>query len=113
MTVIDAAVHREWIVGMGRRTAAARVAHLFCELFKRLEVAGLTKADSYNLPINQEQLSDALGLSLVHTNRILSTLRKKAAMTFSGQTVTILDWNYLARLAEFDPSYMSLWQEPR
>jgi CRP-like cAMP-binding protein len=113
MTLIDAAVHREWIVGMGRRTATARIAHLFCELCARLDPVGLVKEHSYQLPVSQQQLSDALGLSLVHTNRMLASLRKNGLLTFADQTVTIRDWAGLMHLAQFDPSYLCLRLEPR
>jgi CRP-like cAMP-binding protein len=112
-TLIDAAIHREWIIGMGRRSAQGRIAHLFCELFVRLKVAGRTKDNGFALPITQTELSDALGISLVHTNRTISMLRKKKLATFANGTVTIENWKALAELAEFDPTYLHLESEPR
>ncbi|MEA3071404.1 MAG: hypothetical protein QOD29_2850, partial [Alphaproteobacteria bacterium] len=64
-TLIDAAIFREWMVGMGRRDAPARIAHLLCELFVKLRAVGLTKDHSCHFPITQSVLGDALGLSTV------------------------------------------------
>lgn len=107
-TLIDAAIHREWIVGLGRRTAIAKLGHLICELFVRLSVVGATKGHSFQVPITQEELADCLGLSIVHLNRSLKELRAKGLLTWQATAVTIEDWPKLKELAEFDPSYLSL-----
>lgn len=112
-TLIDAAIHREWIANTGRRTALERTAHLFCELFKRMEVIGRTEAMSFKLPLTQAELGDALGLSFVHVNRVVQALRAQGLVTWEGRVLTILDWDRLTALAEFDPTYLHLWPEPR
>jgi CRP-like cAMP-binding protein len=83
-TLVEGAIHREWTVAMGRRSAKARLAHLVCELFVRL-----------------------------HLNRTLQDLRRLGVISWSGQKVTIEDWNRLSEIAEFDPTYLSLQNEPR
>src|SRR5262245_33004851 len=70
------AIEREFIVSLGRRSAAERMGHLFCELHVRLDAVGLVKDFSYDLPLTQADLGDALGLSTVHVNRSLQDLRK-------------------------------------
>jgi CRP-like cAMP-binding protein len=107
-TLIDAAIYREWIISLGRRSAFSRLAHLFCELFVRLRAVGLTETFEYALPVTQSDLSDAMGISLVHTNRTLAQLRRKRLVTFANRMVTIHDWNALQRAAEFDPAYLHL-----
>ena len=107
-TLIDASVFRQWIVSIGRRSVTARLAHLFCELYLRFKMVGLAKDMSYPLPATQTDLSDVLGLSLVHTNRTCAKLRSEGLATFSRQTVTIHDWDKLQRLAEFNPEYLRL-----
>jgi CRP-like cAMP-binding protein len=107
-TLIDAGIFRQWIISIGRRSPAARLAHLFCELFLRFQVVGLTKDYSYPLPVTQTDLSDVLGLSLVHTNRTCAALREEGLATFSQRRVTIHDWESLQRLAEFNPQYLHL-----
>ena len=85
----------------------ARLAHLFCELYLRFKMVGLANDMSYPLPATQTDLSDVLGLSLVHTNRC-AKLRSEGLATFSRQTVTIHDWDKLQRVAEFNPEYLHL-----
>lgn len=112
-TVIDAAIHRAWIVAMGRRSAISHVAHLFCEIFLRLEAVGLTDRYSFYFPLNQAQLADMQGRSIVHVNRTLHFLRSKEIMTWRDSVVAIHDWAGLEAIAEFDPTYLSLQIEPR
>ncbi len=113
MTLIDAAMHREWMVAMGRRSALEQLAHLVCELYVRLGIAGLVTNDQFIFPVTQSDLGDALGLSAVHVNRVLQQLRAGNLITWQGQLVHILDWPGLQRLAEFDPRYLHLNNEPR
>lgn len=114
MTLLDSAIHREWIVAMGRRSALEQLAHLLCEIVTRLSVVGLGDSDrAVILPINQTELGDTLGLSTVHVNRTLQQLRAEQLITWQGQTVRILDWDRLARIAQFDPTYLHLDPEPR
>ncbi|KQW80755.1 Crp/Fnr family transcriptional regulator [Brevundimonas sp. Root1279] len=111
-TVIDAAIHRQWITCMGRRTASSHMAHLLCELYKRLEAVGLAGACVMELPLTQAVLGDVLGLSTVHVNRLISELRTLQILTWSQGRVEILAWDRLAELAEFDPTYLRLQCEP-
>ena len=112
-TLVDAATHREWIVGMGRRSALEQLAHLVCELFVRLEVLGQVEGGSFDLPLTQTDLGDALGLSLVHINRTVRELREAELVTWRGSRVTIHNWTKLASLAQFDPTYLHLNREGR
>jgi CRP-like cAMP-binding protein len=107
-TLIDAAIQREWIIGMGRRTALGRVAHLLCELFLRLEAAGLTEHNACRLPVTQVELGDAVGLSSVHVNRVVQQLRAEGLITWRGDTLAFEDWQRLAAVAEFEPAYLYL-----
>jgi len=108
--LIESSILRERIVSLGQRSAASRMAHLLCELALRLKVAGLAKDNSFDLPITQAQIGDALGVSNVHINRVLQELRRKNLLTLKGGTVTIHDWHGLAEKGEFDPSYLYLPQ---
>jgi CRP-like cAMP-binding protein len=107
-TLIDAAIHRQWLVAMGARQAFGHMAHLFCELFLKLRAVGLTVGFGFPLAITQEQMGDALGLSVVHTNRTLKELREADLLTWHGREVTIMDWPGLQRAADFDATYLSL-----
>jgi CRP-like cAMP-binding protein len=112
-TNLDASIHRAWVLSLGRRTALARLAHLFCELKLRFEVVGMGEADGYALDLTQADLSECLGLSLVHVNRTLRELRGTGFADFRYGRVTIADFAALARLAEFDPDYLGLEKMPR
>ncbi|MCJ2069194.1 Crp/Fnr family transcriptional regulator [Methylobacterium sp. J-030] len=105
-TLIDAAIYREWIVGMGRKEALPRMAHLLCEVFLRMQAVGLTTQHSCSLPITQTDMSDALGLTSVHVNRVLQDLRRQELIALEHRTLTILDWSRLEAVAEFDPTYL-------
>jgi CRP-like cAMP-binding protein len=107
-TLIDGAVFREWIANVGRRDAKARTAHLLCEFAIRQERAGLATRNRYDLPLTQEQLADALGLTPVHVNRTLKALEKARLIAREKRTVTITDWDAVRKVGDFDPSYLFL-----
>jgi CRP-like cAMP-binding protein len=105
---IDAAIHREWMISMGRRDAYAQIAHLLCELLLRLRPVGLADGNSYELPATQQELGDAFGLSTVHVNRMLQKLRADNLITLRGKVLTILDPERLMQAAGFDPRYLEV-----
>lgn len=111
-TIIDAAVHRQWLVAMGRRSGLGHLAHLLCEMFLRLQVIGHVRGMSFDLPLTQSVLGDVLGLSTVHVNRLISQLRAEGLVSWSHSQVEILDWDRLAAVAEFDPTYLRLHSAP-
>ena len=111
-TMLDASIHREWILSIGRRSAIGRIAHLICELDARLDLVGLTAENRFRLPITQIDISDATGLTPVHVNRVLRDLREQGAMSFRGGEVHILDRPLLLSIAEFDPGYLYLERVP-
>jgi CRP-like cAMP-binding protein len=108
MTNLDASITREWTLSLGKRTARARLANLFCELYVRLEIAGQTDGFSYEFPLTQTELSECLGLTSVHVNRTLQELRRLQLIQVAAKRVTILDFGALQAVAEFDPAYLYL-----
>ncbi|SMC39213.1 Crp/Fnr family transcriptional regulator [Rhizobium sp. RU36D] len=112
-TVIDGAIHREWIVAMGRRSKKAHLAHLICELYMRLSVVRLVTDQSFYFPLSQAVVADALGLSVVHVNKTLQKLRSDNVVTWTDRTITVLNWEKLTEIAQFDPTYLHLSMEPR
>src|SRR5687768_8880993 len=112
-TLLDAAIHREKILTVGRRSAVARLAHLFCELAVRLGIVGKADETGYRLDLTQTDLADVTGLTAIHVNRMLKKLRDGGLMTFRGGEVVIHDWEGLQRIAEFDPAYLFLERRPR
>ena len=112
-TLMDSAIQRERILSVGRRPALARIAHLLCELYIRLDLVGLAEEMSYALPFTQADLADSTGLTSVHVNRMLRELREQGLLTFRGGRVIIHDWERLRSVAEFDPIYLHLEHIPR
>lgn len=112
-TNLDAAIYREWTVSLGRRSALQRMAHLFCEMLVRLEVAGLTDGLSYEFPLTQHELGECLGLTGVHVNRTLQELRRRALIELEARRATILDLEALTGLGDFDPGYLYLERNVR
>jgi CRP-like cAMP-binding protein len=107
-TLIDAGIFRAWMVGMGRRSAYEQVAHLFCEMYLKLQAVGLAEGYRCPMPITQVDMADALGLTSVHVNRVLKEMRGKALITLRSNTLVIEAWDELLRAAEFDPTYLHL-----
>ncbi|WP_425229514.1 Crp/Fnr family transcriptional regulator [Sphingomonas sp.] len=105
-TLLDAAIHREWIFRLGRLGAEGRVAHLFCEMNARLEMVELAADGRFSLPATQADLAEACGITGVHVNRVLRLMRERELATFRAGEVRILDRKRLAALAEFDPIYL-------
>jgi CRP-like cAMP-binding protein len=112
-TNLDAAIHRERMLSLGARSAIGRMAHLFCELYVRLEIAGLTEGQSYGFPLTQEELAECHGLTSVHVNRTLQELRRRGAIRLEDRRLEILDLAQLQTIAEFDPAYLYLEKKPR
>jgi CRP-like cAMP-binding protein len=109
-TLIDASIFREWVMNVGRRDARQRIAHLLCEFAKRLEIAGLGNTSGYQLPMTQEQLADATGLTPVHVNRSLKGLEADGLIVREKRYVGIPDWGRLRDLSGFNDLYLHLDQ---
>lgn len=107
-TLVDGAVHRAWLTTLGRMEAPQRLAHFLCELRDRLASVGLAEGNSYVLPMTQEELGDAFGLSTVHVNRSLKTLRDEGLITSKGRHLRIEDWEALRQAGQYDPGYLHL-----
>ena len=105
-TLVDGSIFREWVVNVGRRDAKQRIAHLICEQALRMQAAGLGEPERFNFPLTQDQLGDAVGLTPVHTNRSLQTLRKARLIDYGTGWIEILDWPGLQLVGQFDELYL-------
>lgn len=110
-TLVDASIQREWTANLGRRSARVRTAHLLCEIGMRIELAGLGRRQRYELPMTQEELADALGLTSVHVNRTLMALNKDGLLHRSRDSIFVHDWRGLAREGDFSPDYLHVQRE--
>lgn len=109
-TLIDASIFREWLLNVGQRDARARLAHLFCEFSRRLETAGLSQDGRYELPMTQEQLADATGMTSVHVNRTMKALEREGLIEREKRFVRIPNWEQLRDVAGFSELYLHLDQ---
>lgn len=107
-TLVDASIAREWMTSVGRRDAYTRIAHLLCEFALRLERAGLGQRNDYELPMTQEQLADATGLTSVHVNRTLRAMDESGFVVREKRSVKIIDWERLAEAGDFTSDYLHL-----
>ena len=105
-TMLDRAICERWLTNIGRLPAHARIAHLLCELFTRLQAIGRADHGSFELPLTQTDIGDAMGLSTVHVNRTLQQLRAEGLITLHSNVLVVRDWRRLRAAAEFDPSYL-------
>ena len=112
-TLVDEAVLRAWVVNIGRRDAYEAIGHLMCELYLRMHNVGLTTDHSYELPLTQEELGDALGLTPVHVNRILQRMRADGLISLDRGALTIHDYRRLEKASGFNPNYLHIAERAR
>jgi CRP-like cAMP-binding protein len=105
-TLIDAAMFREWIVNVGQRPAPARLANVIVELRERLRAIGKVTGNSFDMPLTQEQIGEALGITGVHANRVIKQMRQDGILELSRGRVTVFDEFRLMELADFDNRYL-------
>ncbi|UGX99189.1 Crp/Fnr family transcriptional regulator [Bradyrhizobium barranii subsp. barranii] len=105
-TLIDSAMFREWIVNVGQRPAPARLAHVMIELRERLRVIERLDGNSFEMPLTQEQIGEALGITAVHANRVIKQLRQEGIVELHRGRVTVLDERKFLELADFDGRYL-------
>jgi CRP-like cAMP-binding protein len=106
-SLVEASILREWVVNIGRRDARAKIAHVLCEFAVRLEARGLVSS-GFQLPMTQEQLADASGVTPVHVNRVLKGLEADGLITLDRGTIKFVDWRALQAAGDFNPRYLHL-----
>ena len=106
LILVEASLLREWVVNVGRRDARARVAHILCEFAVRLEHRGLTTDHGFELPLTQEQLADATGLTSVHVNRVLRSLENECLIKRKRRQIHFSDWRALEDAGDFSRRYL-------
>lgn len=111
-TTVETSIAAKWVSNVGRREARSRMAHLFCEIGIRTERAGIGTRNDFPLPMTQNQLGDALGLTPVHVNRTLQTLRQDGLVATENRRVHVARWKELADVAEFDPRFLLMTERP-
>ena len=107
-TLVDEATLRQWVVNVGRRDAYQRIAHILCEMYVRMRLVGLVEDNRLELPLTQEDLADATGMSAVHTNRTLQRLRNESLIEVRSGQLHVLDVAALQKSGGFDPNYLHI-----
>lgn len=102
--LVDAAIFREWVANIGRRSAFERLSHLLCEMYTTQEAVGLAQDHRCDLPVTQVDLADATGLTSVRVNRTLKEMKGKDLITTGDRGVSINNWQGLTAAAGFDPA---------
>lgn len=106
--LVEASIFREWVLNVGRRDARTRMAHVLCELGIRLHALGLADEYGYQLPMTQDELADAVGLTTVHVNRTLKALEADGLITRDRRSITFPDWKRLREAGDFNARYLHL-----
>jgi len=107
-TLVDASIFREWTVNVGRRDSRSRIAHLLCEFAYRLSALQLDRDGTYELPMTQEQLADATGLTSVHVNRVLQGLLREGLIERDRRMIRFVSWEGMRDVADFNPRYLHM-----
>lgn len=105
-TLVEASIFREWVLNIGRRDARSRIAHLLCEFAYRMSAQGLSPSGIYELPMTQEQLADATGLTPVHVNRVLQALQRDGLMERDRRIIRFVNWDRMREVADFNARYL-------
>ncbi len=108
--LVDASIFREWVMNVGRRDARSRIAHLLCEFATRMDLLGLGDGKHYELPMTQEQIGDATGLTGVHVNRTLKLLAEDGLVHREKRFLSFSDWDRIRAVADFSALYLHLDQ---
>ena len=111
--LIEASIFREWTLNVGRRDARSRIAHLLCEFAYRLTAYGVQPSGTYELPMPQEQLADATGLTAVHVNRVLQALQREGLIDRDRRMVRFPSWERMRDVADFNPRYLHTREHSR
>lgn len=105
-TLIEASIFREWALNIGRRDARSRIAHLLCEFAYRMSALGLSNSGLYELPMTQEQLADATGLTSVHVNRVLQAMQRDGLIVRDRRMVRFVSWDRIREVGDFNARYL-------
>jgi CRP-like cAMP-binding protein len=111
--LVSGAIFRELAASLGRRDARSRIAHFLCEFGVRSELAGLGSRSAFELPMTQDHIADAMGLTPIHVNRSLRHLDTEGLIVRASRSVTIPDFGALAEAGDFSTDYLHIAPQQR
>lgn len=105
-TLLDAAIHREWIMKQGQLRAEGRAAHFFAEVWERLAMVDLAEEDGFFAPLKQLDIANICGTTAIHMNRVLRDLREGGVADFRRGLMRAPDRARLYRHGRFKRDYL-------
>ncbi|RCW71427.1 Crp/Fnr family transcriptional regulator [Pseudorhodoferax soli] len=108
LTLLDAAMHRQWVIRLASLSALQRVAHFLCEMNAKLLAIGQSDGQRFLLPMTQTDVGEVCGLTNVHVSRVLRQLREMELCSWRGAQVVVHDPVRLAAAGLFAPDYLYL-----
>ncbi len=97
-------------VSLGARTAEERILHFYLELWCRLMLVGEASSDGFHMRMTQEQVGNALGLSVVHVNKKLKALCREGILEIDGRMISVPDVRTAIRRADFDAAFLDTFR---
>lgn len=110
---VSASLHEAYLLDhvtrLGRLTAYERLCHMLLEIYDRLNLAGMADQGRFALPLTQEMLADAMGLSTVHVNRTLQQLRRENLLELRGGLAVLMDIEAMKAVCDYIPPKPARW----
>ena len=106
--LVNESIDRDWLANIGGRRAEQRLAHLFCEWHARLRMIGLAGEDGCEFALTQTNIGDVLGVTSVHVNRSLHSLRANNLIELQGKKLTLVNLEHLKKFCGFRPQYLHI-----
>jgi CRP-like cAMP-binding protein len=105
-TLLDAAIHREWVMKLEQLTTARRLAHVFAEIWRRMQMVGLGDDGGFDTPLTQAHLAEMSGATAIHVNRAIREMREANIADVRRGRIEIPDRAALEDFAKFEPDYL-------
>ncbi|GHB34164.1 Crp/Fnr family transcriptional regulator [Salinicola rhizosphaerae] len=106
--MVDESIAREWLINQAGRSAEERIAHLFCELLVRSRASGLADDNVFQFPMSQTKIGEAMGMTSVHANRVMQSLRRRGLIETGRKSIRILNWPAIQAFSGFTDDYLHL-----
>lgn len=90
------------MAALGQRSAEERIAYLFLHLTRRIAARNVIREHRYRLPLRQQHIADAVGLTSVHVSRVIGLFRDQGLIEFSGGVLQVLNPPELERIGAMD-----------
>jgi CRP-like cAMP-binding protein len=103
---------RERLADVARRSARERVANLLLELSLRAEAREVAQGAGIVVPMTQNQIADAIGLTPIHVSRTLKDFKKAGVIRYVRRELVVADLAQLKQISTFEDSYLAWLRRP-